>query len=84
VDIGTSVRYIEDKRNEIEDKDSAGLGIEEITRSRAFDFQRFQGIFETAGMNFAKESGRESSPVNRSFETSKMNDESLESDMHIF
>ena len=82
--LAASVCYITDKRNEIEDKGSAGLGIEEITRSSVFDFQWFQGIFETTGMNFAEESGSEGCPVNRSFETSKVNDKSLESDMHTF
>jgi len=49
-----SICYILDECNEIEDKSSLGLGIEEIARLSVFDFQWFQGIFETPGMNFAK------------------------------
>jgi hypothetical protein len=59
-----SVSYISNERNEIEDKGSAGLGIEEIAGSSMFDSQRFWGIRETPRMYFAEERGRESGPVN--------------------
>jgi hypothetical protein len=49
-----------------------------------FDFGRFQEIFEPSGMNFAKKSGSEGTPVNRSFKTGEVDDKSLESEMHTF
>jgi len=35
-------------------------------------------------MNFAKEGGREGCPVNRRFKPGKMDDESLQLDVHLF
>ena len=61
-----------------------GFGIEKIARSSVFDFERFPEIFEPSRMNFAEESGSEGTPVNRSFEASKVDDKSLESEMHTF
>ena len=79
-----SVCYIADECDKIEDKRSAGFGIEKITRSSVFDFERFQEIFEPSGMNFLEESRSEGAPVNRSFEAGKVDDKSLESEMHTF
>ena len=79
-----SICDIADECDKIEDKSCARVGIEEITRSSVFDFEWFQGIFETPRMNFAEERGSEGCPVNRRFKTGEVDNKSLQSDKHPF
>ena len=77
-----SICDIADECDKIEDKFSARVRIEEIARSSVSDFEWFQGIFESSRMNCAEERGREGCLLNRRFKPSKMEDKSLQSDIH--